>query len=192
MANALTIGRMIAVIIFLGAFTANAPWNMTAALVIFILAAATDALDGWVARARNETSALGAALDPIADKLLIAAALFLLTRNGVIRGPEVLAALAIILREVLVSGLREAAAAQGARLAVTGLAKSKTVAQSLAIAALLATAPTGPLGQSNAGVASFILWVAAGLTVWTGFGYVRQAVKVLSPTAADAPPTDET
>ena len=87
MANALTLARIALIAPFAAVFLINAPWNMTAALAIFIIAAATDFLDGRIARARGETSALGAALDPLADKLLIAAALILLVRNGVIAGP---------------------------------------------------------------------------------------------------------
>ena len=181
MANLITLSRIIAVIIFVGVFTMNTSWNMTAALCVFILAALSDAVDGWVARRFGEESRLGAALDPIADKLLITAALILLIGNGVISGPEVYAAIAIPFREILASGLREALAADGAQMPVTRLAKAKTVAQSLAIALLIATAPSGLLSPQAAIIGDLTLWIAAGLTIWTGLVYVRFAVQELSP-----------
>ena len=121
MANILTLARIVLIVPFVALFLADASWNMNAALVVFIIAALTDFLDGRVARARGEVSALGAALDPLADKLLIAAALILLVRNGVIAGAGVVAVIAIILREMLVSGLREAVTARGGALPVMQL-----------------------------------------------------------------------
>ena len=133
MANLITLARIGLIIPFIVSFTWNAGWNMNAALIIFVVAALTDFLDGWVARARNETSALGAALDPLADKLLITAALILLARNGVITGIATYAMLAIILRELLISGLREAVAQNDGSLPVTKLAKWKTTVQILSL-----------------------------------------------------------
>jgi len=179
MANLITLARMALVIPFVAAFLANAPWNMTAALVIFVVAALTDFIDGRVARARGETSALGAALDPIADKLLIAAALILLARNGVIAGVGVVAVIIIVLREILVSGLREALAAAGQSLAVTPLAKWKTTAQLVAAGAMLAAAPTGVIGEALRPAASAALWIAAILTLWTGADYSLRAAALL-------------
>ncbi len=175
MANQLTIARIALIAPFVAAFLWDAPWNAAAALAIFLIASATDFLDGYVARARGETTAHGAALDPIADKLLIAAALILLVRNGVVREGSVVAALLIILREILVSGLREALAGRGVDLPVTALAKWKTTAQILAVAALLAAAPNGALGPSAHPVATGLLWFAAALTAWTGAQYALGA-----------------
>jgi len=184
MANRITIARMLLVIPFVFAFLANARWNANAALAILVVAATTDFLDGYLARRRGETSALGAALDPLADKLIVIAAVYLLTRNGVINGPHIFAALTIILREVLVSGLREAAARKGgagaASLEVTALAKLKTAAQLIACGLLLGSAPNGVLGDGARGFGLLALWTAATLTAWTGAGYVRRAVAVLS------------
>ena len=179
MANLLTIGRIVLVIPFIWAFLANAQWNMTAAFVIFTIAALTDFLDGAVARARNETSALGAALDPIADKLLVAAALLLLIRNGVIHNAGVIGALIILLREILVGGLRETLATRAQTLAVTTLAKFKTAAQLLALALLLASAPGGLIGDELRPVASGFFWFAVILTFWTGADYTLRAVRLL-------------
>lgn len=179
MANALTLARIVLIAPFAAVFLINAPWNMTAALAIFIIAALTDFLDGRIARARGETSALGAALDPLADKLLIAAALVLLVRNGVIAGPNVIAVLMIVLREILVSGLREAVSGRGGALPVTGLAKWKTTAQLVAVGALLAAAPGGLVGDPLRPYAIGLLWLAGVLTFWTGADYAVRAARML-------------
>ena len=179
MANLLTLARMALVVPFVALFLWNAPWNMTAALIVFVLAAITDFFDGRVARARGETSALGAALDPLADKLLIIAALILLVRNGVIASYGVVAVIAITLREVLVSGLREAVAAQGGELPVTALAKWKTAAQLLAAGLLLAAAPNGVAGDSLRPAGTGFLWLATVLTLWSGGDYTVRAAQYL-------------
>ena len=179
MANYITLARMLLIIPFAFTFMTNAAWNLKVAFVIFTVAALTDFLDGWVARSRNETSALGAALDPLADKLLIAAALLLLVRNGIINGGGVIAALIILLREILVTGLREALSQQNMTLPVTGLAKWKTTAQLIAIGLLLLAAPTGMIGPSALPVATGLLWLSAVLTLWTGADYTVRAFGLL-------------
>ena len=179
MANLITLARMALVIPFVIAFLTDAPWNMNLALAIFVLAAITDFFDGWVARARGETSKLGAALDPIADKLLIAAALILLARNGVIAGAGVVAVIIIILREILVSGLREALSQMQQTLDVTTLAKWKTTAQLVAAGLLIAAAPNGLIGEALRPAASAALWIAAVMTFWSGADYALRAGEVL-------------
>lgn len=179
MANFVTLSRIALIIPFAAMFFIDAPWALTAALVIFTIAAATDFFDGRIARARGESSPLGAALDPLADKLLVAAAILLLVRNGVIRDLDVVAALAILLREVLVAGLREAASRNGETIPVTALAKWKTAAQLVAVGLLLASAPTGVVGEGLSAPASLVLWVAAALAVYTGADYCRRAVRLL-------------
>lgn len=179
LATILTFLRILLIAPFAALFFIRAPWAMNAALGVFVLAAATDFLDGFVARARRETSALGAALDPLADKLLIAAAIILLVRNGAIRDLGILAALAILLREVWVSGLREALAGSGEGLPVTPLAKWKTTAQLVAIGLLLAAAPGGVGGAGLQPVADLAFWIAALLTLVTGAAYSRQAMRLL-------------
>ncbi|WP_425408337.1 CDP-diacylglycerol--glycerol-3-phosphate 3-phosphatidyltransferase [Hyphococcus sp.] len=179
MANIITLARILLIIPFTAFFLTNAAWNLKAALVVFIIASLSDFIDGRVARARGETSALGAALDPLADKLLVAAALILLTRNGVIHGFGVIAVLIIVLRELLVSGLREALGARGGSLPVSMLAKWKTTTQLVAAGLMLAAAPTGIVGESLRSAASGFLWLAAVLTFWTGALYVRQAAGLL-------------
>lgn len=180
MANILTFARIVLIVPFIVLFLTDAPWNMTAALGVFVIASLTDFLDGRVARARGEVSALGAAIDPLADKLLIAAALILLVRNGVIAGAGVIAVILIILREMLVSGLREAVAAHGGALPVTTLAKWKTAAQITAAGLLLATAPQGLVSAEFRPVAAGALWLAAILTFWTGAAYSLRATQYLN------------
>jgi len=175
MANILTLGRIVLIIPFVAAFLINAQWNMKAAFVIFVVAAVTDFFDGRIARARSEVSALGAALDPLADKLLIAAALILLMRNGIIAGVGVIGVIIIILREILISGLREAIAQRGGSLKVTQLAKWKTTAQLVAAGLLLAAAPRGLIGEALRPFASGVFWLAAVLTFWTGADYAYRA-----------------
>ena len=184
MANLITLARILLIVPFIFVFLAEATWNMKGALVIFAIASVSDFFDGYVARARDEVSALGAALDPLADKLLVAAALVLLIRNGMIREAGVIAAIFIILREILVSGLREAVARAGGSLDVTGLAKFKTTAQLIAVGLILAAAPTGFIGVSLAAAAAGALWLAAVLTVWTGADYTIKAVTVLNRSPA--------
>lgn len=179
MATLITLARIALIVPFAAMFFVNAAWAMTAALVIFIIAASTDFLDGYVARARGEISALGAALDPLADKLLVAAALMLLIRNGVISGAGVAAAIVIVLREILVGGLREAVTLKGGALPVTGLAKGKTALQLIAIGLLLAAAPGGPLSDGAQPLASGVFWLAAVLTLWTGADYSWRAAGIL-------------
>ncbi len=179
MANLITIARIGLIIPFVFLFLADVAWGMKAAFAVFVLASLTDFLDGWVARARNEVSALGAALDPLADKLLITAALILLLRNGTIYGFGVVAVLIIILREILVGGLREAATLKGEKLPVTGLAKWKTSAQLIAAGLLLATAPNGLIGAEWQPIAQGTFWLATLLTFWTGADYAMRATSML-------------
>lgn len=179
MANFITLSRIALIIPFIAAFLSDTSWGMTAALVIFALASVTDFLDGWVARARGEVSALGAALDPLADKLLVAAALLLLVHDDVIKGFGVIAALIILLREVALMGFREAMVQFGGVLPVTSLAKWKTTAQLIAIAALIAAASDGLIGEAALAPANGLLWLAAFLTFWTGADYAWSAAQYL-------------
>jgi len=179
MANIITLARIALIIPFSTFFLLDVSWGMKAAFIIFVIASITDFLDGYIARARGEVSALGAALDPLADKLLIAAALILLVRNGVIRDVGVIAVIIIIMREILVSGLREAVTAKGASLPVTNLAKWKTTAQLIAAGLLLASAPSSFVAGGWPLFATGVLWLAALLTFWTGSDYAYRAAQIL-------------
>ena len=142
---------------------------------LFVLASFTDYLDGFLARLYKEESKLGELLDPIADKILVASALILLVMNGIIKNYEVVAAIIILTREILISGLREFMAQKKVALPVSNLAKFKTFIQMFSIALLL----TGETGNKiinfqdyNAQTVGIILlWLAAALTLYTGYDY---------------------
>ncbi|HEX5778352.1 MAG TPA: CDP-diacylglycerol--glycerol-3-phosphate 3-phosphatidyltransferase [Xanthobacteraceae bacterium] len=154
-------------------------WLRWVALAIFILAALTDWLDGWAARAYGEQTALGRMLDPIADKLLVGACLLMLAADTTIRGWSLWAAFVILCREILVSGLREFLAELRVSVPVSRLAKYKTTLQLVAIGFLLA----GPAGEEilpgTIRIGLTLLWTAAVLTLYTGFDYFRAGVKHL-------------
>ncbi len=141
------------------------------AAALFAAAAATDFLDGYLARQQGKVSAFGATIDPIADKVLVNGTALLLAGIGGLGLWGTLAALLILVRELVVAGLREAAG--GGALPVVRLAKYKSAAQMAALTLLLA-APELPPAAHGAGVA--LLWAAALLTLWTGAGYVRKAL----------------
>ncbi|WP_185983241.1 CDP-diacylglycerol--glycerol-3-phosphate 3-phosphatidyltransferase [Aureimonas mangrovi] len=147
------------------------------ALGLFVAASLTDWLDGYLARIWQQTSTIGRMLDPIADKLLVAAALLLLAADGTIAGWTIWAAIVILCREILVSGLREYLAELKVSVPVTRLAKWKTGTQMVAIAFLLA----GPAGDrlvpyiSETGI--FLLWVSAIITLYTGYDYFRAGLR---------------
>ncbi|ADM10003.1 phosphatidylglycerophosphate synthase [Parvularcula bermudensis HTCC2503] len=143
------------------------PWY---GVFILLMIAATDVLDGHLARRRGEVTALGAALDPIADKLVAIAALSAYIADGRIEGIHLIPALAILFREALVAGLREAAAGKVA-LPVSRAAKLKTALQFVAFS-ILAVPQAASVGLA-------LLWVAGGLTLITGGSYLRLFVQKL-------------
>jgi cardiolipin synthase (CMP-forming) len=147
------------------------------ALAIYIGACITDWLDGFLARVWHQQSLLGRVLDPIADKLLVGATLLMLTHDNTIDRINVAAAVIILCREILVSGLREFLAELNVRVHVTQLAKWKTTMQMVALGVLLA----GPAGDKILPGVSFtglvMLWMAALLTLWTGYDYLKAAVR---------------
>jgi CDP-diacylglycerol--glycerol-3-phosphate 3-phosphatidyltransferase/cardiolipin synthase len=147
------------------------------ALSVYLAACFTDWLDGFLARVWRQQSLLGRMLDPIADKLLVGTTLLMLTYDNTIGGMHVAAAVIILCREILVSGLREFLAELNVRVHVTQLAKWKTTLQMVALGILVA-GPAGDKivsGVTTGGLA--LLWVAALLTLWTGFDYLKAAVR---------------
>ncbi|MGU3496622.1 CDP-diacylglycerol--glycerol-3-phosphate 3-phosphatidyltransferase [Xanthobacteraceae bacterium A53D] len=140
---------------------------------LFVAAAVTDFFDGYLARAWQQQSAIGRMLDPIADKLLVSTSLLMLASDGTIRGWSLWAAVVILCREILVSGLREFLAELRVSVPVSRLAKWKTAAQLVAVGFLLA----GPAGDkllpgiTMAGLV--LLWISAVLTLYTGYDYFR-------------------
>ena len=178
--NILTIGRIILVPIFVIAFYIPGFLGDLIQFFIFVLASFTDFLDGVLARFYKEESKLGELLDPIADKIIVAAALVLLVMNDIIKNYEVIAAIIILTREILISGLREFLAKSQVSMPVSGLAKFKTFIQMFAIAILL----TGESGNKlinfqdyNAHTIGIILlWLSAFLTLYTGYDYVKKGI----------------
>ena len=178
--NILTIGRIIIVPFFVLAFYLPGFYGDFIAFTLFITASFTDFLDGLLARMFKEESKLGELLDPIADKIIVAAALILLVMNGTIKNYEVLAAIIILTREILISGLREFLAKGQIKMPVSNLAKLKTFLQMFSIAILL----TGETGNKilnfqdyNAQTIGIILlWLSAFLTLYTGYEYLRKGI----------------
>lgn len=176
--NLLTYGRIAAVPATAAAFLLiEGDSRRWLAFAIFAVASATDWLDGYLARAWRQQSTLGRVLDPIADKLLVGVALLLLVHDGTISHPTIWAALVILTREILVSGLREFLAELNVRVHVSRLAKWKTTLQMIALGVLL----IGPAGERLApgvmAAGAALLWLAALLTLWTGAGYLTAAIR---------------
>lgn len=146
------------------------------ALGIFLAACVTDWLDGYLARAWQQQSELGRMLDPIADKLLVGATLMMLVYDQTITGLSIWAAVIILCREILVSGLREFLAELNVKIHVTELAKWKTTVQMVALAVLLAGAAIDKIFPGTTTIGLAFLWLAALLTLWTGYDYLKAAV----------------
>jgi cardiolipin synthase (CMP-forming) len=180
--NMLTYARIVAVPLVVLCFflegqlksSDSARW---AALSIFAVASITDYLDGYLARIWQQTSTIGRMLDPIADKLLVSACLLLLAADGTIAGWTLWAAIIILCREILVSGLREYLAELKVSVPVTRLAKWKTTIQMIAVGFLLA----GPAGDKvlpyTTEYGIILLWIAAIITLYTGYDYFRAGLK---------------
>lgn len=176
--NALTITRIAAVPLLIAVFYLPAPVANWVALALFVAASLTDLMDGWLARRWAQQSEFGKVLDPVADKLLVAAALFMLAAFGRLSIPSIVAAIAILGREILVSGLREFLAGR-ARLPVTALAKWKTALQMTAVGFLL-VGPAAPWGVPAQHIGEIGLWIAAVLTLVTGWDYVRRGLDLMA------------
>ena len=178
--NILTIGRIIIVPIFVISFFLPGMYGDLIPFFLFIAASFTDFLDGLLARVLKAESKLGELLDPIADKILVCAALVLLVMNETIKNYEVIAAIIILIREILISSLREFLAKISVSMPVSNLAKFKTFLQMFSISILL----TGEVGNKlfnfedyNAQTIGIILlWVSAFLTLYTGYGYVVKGI----------------
>lgn len=170
---------VVAGLILLGSGEARA-----AAAGVLVLASATDWLDGYLARRWQQISAVGTAIDPIADKLLVVAALVPLVSVGVIAGVHVIAVLGLLVREIWVPGLREALAGRAVKLPVTKLAKWKTATQMVAVVVLTVDMGWlfGPANGVGAVMGTFglaLLWLAMALTLWTGWQYTVRAIASL-------------
>ncbi|HWA78697.1 MAG TPA: CDP-diacylglycerol--glycerol-3-phosphate 3-phosphatidyltransferase [Acetobacteraceae bacterium] len=190
--NILTLSRIAAVPLVVILATLRRPWADLAACLVFSAAAITDYFDGKIARFRQQLSDFGRMLDPIADKLLVGATLMVLageSRLGLFF--SLFPAIVIMLREILVSGLREYLAGIRAGLPVTPLAKWKTGVQMGALCLLLAGDPAARLLGVGflhiTAIGCLMLWIAAGLTLTTGWGYVAAGLSHVMPSGAGVP-----
>jgi CDP-diacylglycerol---glycerol-3-phosphate 3-phosphatidyltransferase len=169
--NLLTIGRIVIVPLLIASFYLPAQLSYWVALALFLIASATDFLDGMIARRREQVSEFGRFLDPIADKILVAAALVMLAVSGGLENFSVIAAIIILCREFIVSGLREFLAG-AVVIPVTSLAKWKTAIQMTAIAILLIAPALEPDLPARL-LGEITLWFAALLTIVTGAAYLK-------------------
>ena len=183
--NILTWGRIALIPVFIGVFYLPDAWVSMAqknvfATIFFVAAAITDWLDGYLARVLKQTSAFGAFLDPVADKLMVAASLIMLVQLGRV---DMIVSIIIIGREITISALREWMAREGqsASVAVATIGKLKTIAQMTAIPMLLFDAPF--LGVSMHIVGNILIYVAAALTLWSMGYYLHRAMANLAKRA---------
>jgi cardiolipin synthase len=187
--NILTYGRIAAIPVVVGCIYVQSImdgplWLRWVAVAVFIAAGVTDYLDGYYARIWNQSSAFGRMLDPIADKLLVASCLLMLAADGIIHGWSLWAAIIILCREILVSGLREYLAALRVSVPVTKLAKWKTTMQLVAIGFLLAgeagdlavSAVSTEIGPLVTEIGLVLLWTSALITIYTGYDYFRAGI----------------
>ncbi|MSP06903.1 MAG: CDP-diacylglycerol--glycerol-3-phosphate 3-phosphatidyltransferase [Candidatus Fonsibacter sp.] len=178
--NILTIGRILIAPILVIIFYFPGELSDWLSCAIFAIAAFTDYLDGFFARLYKQQSKFGELLDPIADKVLVATALALLIMSQTVNGIHVVAAIIIITREILISGLREFLAKGQVYIPVTNLSKGKTILQMIAISILLA-GDSGDKFLFNYGIqlGIYLLWISAILTLWTGYAYLRKGIDLI-------------
>jgi len=170
--NLLTLSRILVIPLVVATFYVSGDFARWFACALFSAAGVTDWLDGHMARRWQQQSELGRFLDPIADKLLVAATLFMLTTFGRLSAAAVFPALVILCREILVSGLREYLAGLRVGVPVSRLAKWKTTIQMVAIAILI-VGDAGPSALPVSTIGEGLLWIAAVLTLVTGYDYLR-------------------
>lgn len=179
--NMLTYARIAAVPVVVGCVFAQSImdgplWLRWVALTVFIAAGVTDYLDGYYARIWDQHSAFGRMLDPIADKLLVASCLLILAAESSIHGWTLWAAIVILCREILVSGLREYLAALRVSVPVTKLAKWKTTIQLVAIGFLIAGEAGEAILPATTLTGIVLLWISAIITIYTGWDYFRAGI----------------
>ena len=182
--NLLTYARIAAVPVVVGcmyfqSILGYGLWLRWAALFVFIAAGLTDVLDGYVARTYGQQSVFGRMLDPIADKLLVSSCLLMLAVDGTIKGLALWAAIIILCREILVSGLREYLAELRVSVPVTALAKWKTFLQLLAVGFCIAGEAGDKILPITTAIGIGLLWLSAILTLYTGWDYFRAGVRHL-------------
>ncbi|WCL55462.1 CDP-diacylglycerol--glycerol-3-phosphate 3-phosphatidyltransferase [Gimibacter soli] len=176
--NLLTMSRIIVIPILIASFfMEDERLGSHIAFISFTLAGITDFFDGYLARATGSVSKIGQFLDPIADKLMVGAILLMVVAADWVSGVHVIAAVIIMCRELLVSGLREFLAGLHVSVPVTRLAKWKTTVQMVALGALCWTKGAPALGLPAQELGLFGLWIAAILTLYTGYDYLRTGLR---------------
>ena len=176
LSNILTITRILVIPIIVILIYMKSPLSAWSAFTLFCLAGITDYFDGYFARIRKEVSKLGIFLDPIADKLLVASVILILSSKGTISNFEIIPALIILGREIAVSGLREFLAKIKVSIPVSKIAKFKTLLQLIALGILI-------LSEGEITVVPILmfgkiaLWIAALLTLYTGYDYLKSGLK---------------
>lgn len=174
--NLLTLSRILVIPALVGAFYLDRPLSNWVTAALFTAAGLTDFLDGYLARSWQQVTNLGRFLDPVADKVMVAVAIFMMLAFGPIAGWLVLPALVILCREIVVSGLREFLAEIHVSVPVSNLAKWKTTLQMVALGLLL----WGEAGQPYVPtilIGTWALWIAAVLTLITGYDYLRTGLR---------------
>lgn len=177
--NALTLFRIAIIPVLVFLFYMETAWAIWSALILYILAAVTDFFDGWIARRTNQMSAFGRFLDPIADKLFVAAILVLLAGFDRLPGLWLVPAIVILMREILIAGLREFLGPYKVTLPVSKLAKWKTGAQMTAIGFLMIGAHGDVILPYTLLIGQCGLVCAAFLTVITGWDYMKQGIRTI-------------
>lgn len=171
--NMLSLLRLALLPFMIALFLLPFEWAAWTCFTLYVIGALTDFLDGWIARTFNQTSEFGAFIDPVADKMFVVTILLMLVATGRVEGVYVLAVVIIILREFLVSGLREYLGPRNIKLPVTKLAKWKTAAQMAALGVLI-VAPYVFLGSV---IGLLLLLAASGLTIITGWLYLKTGLE---------------
>ena len=174
--NILTSSRIVVIPVVIGSFFLEGPIGNWIGFTVFTLAGITDYFDGLAARSLDATTRLGSFMDPIADKLMVASTILMLAAFDVISGIHILAAVVILAREILVSGLREFLSEAEVSVPVTTLAKWKTAFQMIALGALL-IGDASPQWFPAMDIGLGLLWLAAVLTLYTGFDYLKAGIK---------------
>lgn len=175
--NILTLSRILVIPVLVASFFLDQPLGSHIAFIVFAIAGFTDFFDGWLARKMQAVSKIGQFLDPIADKLMVAAVVIMVVHADWVDGIHIVPAVVIMCRELLVSGLREFLAGVQVSVPVTWLAKWKTTVQMVALGALCWTKGAPDFGLPAHEVGLIGLWIAGVLTLYTGFDYLKSGFK---------------
>ena len=175
--NILTLSRILVIPVLMVGFYMDQPLGSWIAAVVFAFAGITDFFDGYLARSSGTVSKIGQFLDPIADKLMVGAVIILVVAVNTVSGVHVIAAVIIMCRELLVSGLREFLAGEQVNVPVSWVAKWKTTFQMIALGFLCWVPAGDEIGFYAKEIGLGTLWISAVLTLYTGYDYLRAGLK---------------